>query len=102
MELSCSMCCRVFRRLQTGSAGIPAGCFPPGCFSKMDVPHGRKNLRIRARDQNILASVLVPQHGAHNLCHLLGSLAFAEDYFGVALPECAMMIHFGEIQILEG
>jgi hypothetical protein len=32
---------------------------------------------------------------------LLRRFAFAEDDFGIALPQCAMMIHFGEIQILE-
>ena len=60
-----------------------------------------KNLRIRARHQNVVPRIFFSQHRPNDLRDLRGRLPLAENRFGESLPQCAMMIQLGKSQILE-
>src|SRR6266851_7353435 len=60
-----------------------------------------KNLRIRARHKDVVLRILLPEHRPYDLSDLLRRLALSENYFGKPLPQRAMVIHFGESQILK-
>src|SRR6267143_3067291 len=60
-----------------------------------------KNLRIRARHEDVVLRILLPEHRSYDLSDLLRRLALSENHFGKSLPQRAMMIHFGESQILK-
>ena len=67
----------------------------------IQTPHGSEDLLIRASNQNILPSGLMPKHSAHDLSYLRGSFPFTKDHFRVPLPQRAVVIHLREAQILE-
>jgi len=69
---------------------------------RIRAPNGFENGRIRARDENILPANFMTQHGLNNFGDLPGRFPFAKNDFGVSLAQGAMMIHFGEAQILKG
>src|SRR5947207_478339 len=67
--------------------------------SAVDATQDRKNLRVSTRDQNIMAATFVAQHGAYNLRDLRWRLALGKHDFRVSLPQRAVMINLGEVQI---
>src|SRR4029077_14532897 len=64
--------------------------------------NGFENGRIRASDKNILPANFLTQDGLNNFSYLPGRFPFSKNDFGVSLTQGAMMIHFGEAQILKG
>src|SRR5208283_5070193 len=48
-----------------------------------------EDILVRASDQNIVARILLAEHRSHNFRDLIRSLALAENYLGVPLPERA-------------
>ena len=65
-------------------------------------PHGFKNGSVGASDEDILAASFVAQHGLDNFRDLPGRLSLPKNDLGVSLAQGAMMIYFGEAQILKG
>ena len=70
--------------------------FSAGCF------HGGEDPGIGAGYENVVMRVFLLQHGANDFRDLLRRLAPGEDNFGKALPQGAVMIHFGEAEVFEG
>jgi hypothetical protein len=64
-------------------------------------PNGPKDGSVRASDKNILPAGFVAQHGLNNFCDLPGCFPFPKNDFGISLAQRAVMIHFGEAQILK-
>jgi len=63
---------------------------------------GGVDLRVGAGDQDVVARVFMTQHGADDFGDVLGSLPPAEDDFGIALAQGAVMIDFGKADIFKG
>lgn len=67
-----------------------------------DAFDGGKHFRIGASDENILGGGFFVGHRADDLGDLRRGLAFAENDFGITLAEGAVVIDFGEADVLEG
>jgi hypothetical protein len=71
-------------------------------FARLQSADGGEDFFVGAGDKDVVAAVAVAQHGADDCGDLLGSFAFAEDDFGVALAEGAVVVDFSEAQVFEG
>ena len=63
--------------------------------------HGGEDFGVGAGDENVVARVSLLEHGADDFGDLLRRFAFGKDDFGEALTQGAMMVHFGEAEVLE-
>lgn len=64
--------------------------------------HGGEDFGVGAGDEDVVARVFFLEHGADDFSDLLWSLAFGENDFRKALAKGAVMVNFGEAEILEG
>ena len=69
------------------------------CFGKL--LDGREHFRAGTRDQNVVARALFSEQRTDDGHYLRWRLSLAEDDFGKALAESAVMVHFREAQVFE-
>ncbi len=67
-----------------------------------DALDGGEDFFVGAGDKDVVVGRFFGNHGADDFGYLRGSFTFAEDYFGVALAEGAVVVHLGEAEVLEG
>jgi len=69
------------------------------CFGKL--ADGREDSFVGTRDQNVVARALFSEQRTDDGHYLRWRLSLAEDDFGKALAESAVMVHFREAQVFE-